>query len=207
MTLRESLQEYTPEFELFLKSEAEQLECFSILHNLSSIKYNKYSIYLNIPIIILSSFIGILTASNLLQNVIYSNIILGSINIIAAILKTIDSYFQFSKLSEMHRVMCLQYSKIHKLIFVQLSLERNSRINAEDLLTRLNNEVQNMKDIEPIIKNDIIKSFNEKYKTYNNSKPAICNGLSKIIINHQRINRIDSIVSQNSPYPLENIKN
>jgi len=176
---------YTPQFEDLLKHESEQMECLSILHTLENIaNKNKTNLY-NIPVIILSSIIGITTASSLINITSYFNFIIGGLSILTAILKTIDTYFQFASLSERHRIISILYYKLSKLIQVQLALEQDIRIPAMELLKLIENSQNNIKESEPNISNEIIKKFNLKYPItkYKTSRPAICNGLTDIKIN------------------------
>ena len=187
---------YTDEFENLLKAESEKSEAMSILHSMSSQKYNTLSIFINIPVIIVSSLIGFLSPITLFEN---QAIFLGALSIVVAILKTIDNYFDWTKKGEAHRITGLNYAKISKFIQIQLSLEKECRIIPNDILTVITSDLQNLKDSEPVICQDIIKQFNEKYKDENTAKPAITNGLTKVIINKKNLNASKSNQSLNSP--------
>jgi hypothetical protein len=171
---------YTDEFENLLKEESEKAESMGILHSMSSQKYNYLSIFINIPVIVLSSIIGFLSPLSLFPN---QAIFLGSLSILVAILKTIDNYFDWTKRGEGHRITGLNYNKISKFIQIQLSLEKECRIIANDLLTIITTDLQNLKDAEPCIPQDVIKTFKIKYKDETTALPPIANGLTKVIIN------------------------
>jgi len=171
---------YTDEFEQLLKDESEKAESMGILHSMSSQKYNYLSIFINIPVIVLSSIIGFLSPLTLFPN---QSIFLGSLSIMVAILKTIDNYFDWTKRSESHRMTGLNYIKISKLIQIQLSLEKECRMVANDLLHIITSDLQNLKDSEPAIPPDIIVKFKIKYKEETTSLPAIANGLTRVVIN------------------------
>jgi hypothetical protein len=172
---------YTDEFENLLKEEAEKAECMSLLHSKAYEKFNGISIRLNIPVIVISSAIGFLSqVHNIVPN---QNVYLGAISIFVAILKTIDNFFDYTKRSECHRMTSLNYNKISKLIQIQLSLEKDVRIQAGDLLKVISSDIQNIKDAEPLIPDDIIDRFKSKYKDEPTAKPSITNGLTMIKIN------------------------
>jgi hypothetical protein len=172
---------YSEDFELLLKQEAEKAEAMSILHSKSYEKYNTYSVSINVPVIIFSTIVGFLSPINLgFPN---QTMLLGGISILIAILKTVDSYFDFTKRCETHRITSLNYGKISKLIQLQLSLEKECRINANDIYTIINSDLQNIREAEPLISEDVIKSFNIKYKDEKTAKPACTNGLTDIKIN------------------------
>jgi hypothetical protein len=171
---------YTDDFELILKEEAEKAESMSILHSKANAKFQQFSVGLNIPVIVLSGSVGFLNAINLFPD---QNIFLGAISIFIGLIKTIDSYFDYTKRCETHRMVSLAYYKISKFIQLQLSLKRECRIEASDLYKLIVNDIQNIKDSEPLIPLDIIKDFNKQYKDENTKKPNMCNGLTDIHIN------------------------
>lgn len=180
---------YTDDFEYLLKQEAEKAESMSILHSKANAKFSKFSIGINLPVIILSGSIGFLNPLDLFTD---QALFLGSLSIFVSILKTLDSYFDWSKRCETHRMVSLAYIKISKFIQLQLSLKRECRIEANDLLKLILNDLQNIRDAEPLIPNDIIKEFNIQYQKEETTKPAICNGLTDIHINKSpRILNVD----------------
>jgi hypothetical protein len=172
--------EYTDEFELLLKNESERAEAYSILHSKCHSRYNNFSVGINIPVIVLSSIVGFLSTINLFSG---KEIFLGAVSISIAIMKALESYFDFTKRSESHRMVSLSYGKISKFIQIQLSLESEVRITPEDLLDIITNQIQNLKDQEPLIPKKIINEFNLQYKNDTTTKPSICNGLTKVEIN------------------------
>jgi hypothetical protein len=175
---------YTDEFEDLLKDESERAEAMSILHSMCHARLNTFSVGINIPVIVLSSLIGFLSPLTLFDN---QTILLGALSITVAIAKTIDSYMDFTKRTETHRVIGLNYAKISKFIQIQLSLEKDCRIIAKDLLEYVQNDLQNLKDKEPIISDKIINKFNLKYKDELTAKPSITTGLTVVKINKRTI--------------------
>lgn len=175
--------EYDHNFERLLKAEAEKCECLGILHNLSHLKYNKLSISVNIPVIVLSAIIGFLGPLTLFHG---QEIFLGIMSIGIGVLKSVESYLDFTKKSEGHRIISLSYFKISKFIQIQLTLKNEVRVNAKDLYTIITADIQNLKDKEPPIDTDIIDKFKKRYKDeFENpktSKPAILNGLTEVKI-------------------------
>ena len=175
---------YSDEFELLLKEEAEKSESMSILHSKAFQKYNWYSIIINVPVIVLSATIGFLSPLAIFNK---QEILLGALSIFVGILKTFDSYFDFTKKSECHRMTSLNYVRISKWIQLQLSLERNCRVNPKDLYDTITNDLQAIRESEPVITKDIIKTYNIQYKDENTAKPPICNGLTNVKINKKII--------------------
>jgi hypothetical protein len=172
---------YNDSFETLLMEECQKSECMAILHKMAYIKYNFISILLNLPVIILSLIVGFISPINLNMN--NKEIMLGSISLFISILKTIDSYYDITKRVQAHQIISLSYSKISNLIRIQLSMERNVRIDPNDLLSVICNDIENLRSSEPIIPNNIINDFKIKYKDEGGAKPNIVNGLLHFDIN------------------------
>lgn len=172
--------EYNHSVEILLKENGEECESFGILHRISYEKYNYKSNLLNIPVIVLSSAIGFITGIDIAYDKM--NIILGIGSVFVGIIKSIDSYFQLASRASNHRLGALQFSQINKKIAIELALPREQRINAKDLLNIIKTDIKNLNDIMPLIDEDIIMKYNDKYKEQNVKKPNIVNGLSEIHI-------------------------
>jgi len=171
---------YNKDVEHLLKCNAEECESLSILHRFSYEKYNKLSNIINIPVIILSSAIGFATGIDIGYQ--QMNIILGVGSIFVGIIKSIDTYFQLQKRAEGHRLCSLQLGQINKKIAIELALPRMQRINAKDMLGLIKTDMKNLADISPLIDQDIVDKYNERYKETNVCKPNIVNGLSAVNI-------------------------
>jgi len=173
---------YNNDLEQLLAQSAEECESLGILHLASYEKYNKLSNIINIPVIILSSGIGFITGIDL--NYDKMNIILGIGSVFVGIIKSIDSYFQLGKRAESHRMCALQYTQINKKIQIELSLCREQRQTAKDMLSIIKTDIKNLQDISPVIDQEIIKEYNLKYGKYKNvKKPNFVNGLTVVKVN------------------------
>lgn len=168
---------YTDDEEMLFKRAGEQSECMGILHSLSHVKYSRRSVWTNVPVIVISSIVGFLSNLILFPN---QETLLGVLMILVSLIKSLDNYFDFTRRCEAHRITGLSYIKIARLIEIQLALERIERMNPEDLLNIILNDISSLRESEPIIDNDIIKKFNVKYNKDLTAKPAICNGLTDI---------------------------
>ena len=181
---------YSDDFEKLLKDEAEESESMSILHQNCHKKFNRYSVYINIPVIIVSSTIGFLAPLVLFT---HQEIVLGALSISVGILKTIDSYFNVTKRSETHRMTSLCYQRISRWIRLQLSLEEECRIPAKDLYDVIIKDLQNVREGEPIVPRDVIDDFNKRYKAEQTTKPAMVNGLTVVKINKRHTNGFTNV--------------
>jgi hypothetical protein len=191
---------YSKELENLLKNQAEQAESYSILHNLSYEKYQFRSNIINIPVIVLSSVIGLLTGMNIQNDQMF--IILSTGSIFVSVIKSIDSYFQLQKRAEGHRICSLQFSQIFNKIQIELSLVRSQRQNPKDMLALIKTDLKNLFDIAPLIDADIIEKYNALYKAETGvSKPPITNGLTHIVITSS-----DDEDGNGNPYETKKIK-
>ena len=190
--------DYNSDLEYLLKIHAEECESFSILHRYSFEKYSERSNYINIPVIILSSAIGFATGIDIGYD--NMNIILGVSSIFVGIIKSIDTYFQLGKRSESHRICSLQFQQINKKIMIELSLKRDQRISAKDMLQIIKTDIKNLQDIAPLIDEAIIETFKKNYGILDPSSnkikfsahtPNLCNGLSQVAINGDKSNDDD----------------
>lgn len=173
---------YNSELETLLKENSEECESLSILHRMSYEKYNKRSNYINIPVIILSSAIGFITGIDL--QYAQMNIILGVGSVFVGIIKSVDTYFQLAKRAESHRICSLQFSQIYKKIQIELTLNRKQRLTAENMMNIIKTDIKNMQDIAPLIDDDIIDQYNQKYRRYKRvKKPNFVNGLTEVKVN------------------------
>ena len=172
---------YVPELEKLLQAQGEQAESWSILHNLAYEKYQFRSNIINIPVIVLSSVIGLLTGMNIQNDDMF--IILSTGSIFVSVINSIDSYFQLQKRAEGHRICSLQFQQIFNKIQIELSLVRGQRQNPKDMLALIKTDLKNLFDIAPLIDEDIIDKYNSLYKAEKDvSKPSVCNGLTHIHI-------------------------
>ena len=190
--------DYNSDLEYLLKIHAEECESFSILHRYSFEKYSERSNYINIPVIILSSAIGFATGIDIGYDKM--NIILGVSSIFVGIIKSIDTYFQLGKRSEAHRLCSLQFQQINKKIMIELSLKRDQRISAKDMLQIIKTDIKNLQDIAPLIDEAIVETFKKNYGIFDASSnkikftshtPNLCNGLSQVTINGEKSNEDD----------------
>lgn len=173
---------YNSELEQLLKENSEECESLSILHRMSYEKYNQRSNYINIPVIILSSAIGFITGIDLQYS--QMNIILGVGSVFVGIIKSVDTYFQLAKRAESHRICSLQFSQIYKKIQIELTLNRKQRLTAENMMNIIKTDIKNLQDIAPLIDDDIIDQYNQKYRRFKRvKKPNFVNGLTEVKIN------------------------
>lgn len=164
---------YSDHFEDLLSKESQKCASMSILHLMAFEKYNKLSMVTNIPVIILSALVGFMSPIDLFPE---QSIFLGALSVLIGIIKTLDSYMDFTKRTQSHYMISLSYKKIAKLIQIQMELDRDYRISAMDLLSVITNDIENIVNSEPVIPPDIVAKFNAKYGLDPATKPPFVIG-------------------------------
>ena len=161
--------DYNPEFEQLLKENGDHSQVYSILHQMSHVKYRAMYDKFNIPLIIITAVIGFVTGIGLPYA--YINTALGAASVFVSIMKSIVSYLKLSERSENHRICSLQFGQISNEIKMELSLRRNQRQPAKILLDMVKVKYKNLMEVAQLLDNDIIQRFREKY---------LCDGRSEI---------------------------
>lgn len=171
--------------EEFFSKTGERTLGLSILHKKSEAYYSYLSNFINLPVIILGTINGATSigSATLFGDSSFASVGIGCVALLTALLTTINSYFSWSRRAENHRISALYYGKLHRLLSVELSLPRNERMTAEDLLKSVKNEFDRLYEISPIIPQKIIDKNRPLFEKYNNvSLPLEMNGLEKVIV-------------------------
>lgn len=171
---------WTNAIETLVKSLGEKSLSLSWLHSQSEKRYSGLNNYLAIPSIILSTItatIGGTFAGN--KEISY---VTSTISIVVSVLSTLNSYFVFAKRAEAHRITAISYSKLYLQISIELSLPRAKRMNVKECLKSINEQIQRMNEIQPLIPDFVINMYNKKFDgLYPNIARAECtNGLVEI---------------------------
>lgn len=175
---------WNSQLEKILSNEGERSLCYSWLHNKAEALYQTYSTWINIPTIVLSTVAGSASigSESLFGTSPYASIGIGCISLTVGILNTISGYFSWTKRAETHRLMNISYAKIHRFIMIELSLPRNERMSATEMLKFVREQLDRLQETSPQIPPSVIKEFRAKFgsTTDDVSKPEITNGLDPI---------------------------
>lgn len=153
---------WTNEHELILIDWADKALCYKWMHNKAHQYYSKKNTWFTIPVIIMSTFTG---TANFAQDRIpqeYINLatmIIGTINLIAGILTTIQQYLKISELNESHRVSSISWGKFYRNIKVEISKSPNERTPVISLLKHSKEEFDRLIESSPSLEPFIIKGF------------------------------------------------
>jgi len=175
---------WSNQLETIIAQEGEKCRGLAWIHRNAEAVMNHNNNYIQIPSIVLSTLTGATSISSTAlfgeEHGAAASKVLGFISIGVGIINTLGNYFSYAKKSEAHRIAYLHYSKLFSWISVELSLPREERMTAEDMLKSLRVEMERLAETTPMPPENILTDFKEKFKDYDVSKPAETNGLAKI---------------------------
>ena len=180
---KEPKQVWTKALEDLLAEWSDKATCFRWLHSRSEKSYRGKNYLFTIPVIILSTLTG--TANFAMDSFVpeenkqIAMACVGSVNIFAGILSTLQNFLRYAELTESHRLAEVSWSKFGRDISIELALDPERRKPALDFLKVCRSEYDRLIEQSPTIDDSIIKSFKYYFKDANIKKPDICNGLTK----------------------------
>ena len=155
------------EEELLLKEWADKAQCYELLHHKSHIVYKQRHALFVIPVIIISTVTGTANfAQDKISNESDKNIfvmIVGGLNIFAAIVTTISQFLKISEMNEGHRVASYSWGKYYRHIRTELAKHPLDRINAIDMLSMAKEEYDRLLELSPMIPKKVIEEFNKTF--------------------------------------------
>ena len=172
------------EHERILVDWADKAMCYRWLHAQSNQKFSKLNTWFTIPVIIISTITG---TANFAQDRFADSwkeaaiMAIGSLNIIAGIISTIQQFLKISELNEAHRVSSIAWDKFYRNIKMELTKNPCERIIVGQMLKICKEEYDRLMETSPTIKDEIIGRFKKTFKnskTFNLvKKPEICDEL------------------------------
>jgi len=159
--------------------------CYRWLHDRAEKKYSQLNMSITIPVIILSTLtgaanfaVGSFIPPDAVEVKNYVGAGLGALSIGAGIMTTLGNFFQFAQKSESNRVAGIAWGKFQRLVSVELAIHPDNRIEAMDFLGICRQDLDRLIEQSPPITDDIIKQFEEEFKSIPNLKvPDICHGI------------------------------
>ncbi len=157
--------------------------CYRWLHDNSEKFFHKKTLWINLPVIILSTLGG--TANFGIQSLFDSDTIkkyasfgIGGISLLAGLLTTIGNYLRYPQLEESHRVASITWGKFQRLLAIELALDPNDRMDSLDFLKICRAELDRLIEQSPPIPKKAIVLFEKKFgKIKDLKKPDICGSL------------------------------
>lgn len=174
---------WTPNLEEFFASSGEKAHCLGILHKQAEALFAHRRTLIELPVIVGSGLIGFLNAgsTSMFEDPKISSIALGVGSLVVGILQTINTYFNWAKRAEGHRLASIQYEKLYRFLSIEMGLPRSERMQPADLLKQTKDTYDRLQEVSPLLPSEIVREFQKKYDKYTDiSKPAEANGLEKI---------------------------
>ena len=178
---------WTEHHENILIEWADKATCYRWLHAKSHIDYSRANTWFTIPVIVMSTLTG---TANFAQDRFPESVrpafssVVGSVNIFAGILTTIQQFLKISEYNEAHRACSISWGKFYRNIKVELAKDPKERTNVKQLIKTQKEEFDRLMEISPPISEKIIKRFknefcNEESPNYDPDlkKPEICGAL------------------------------
>jgi len=177
---------WNSQIERILSEEGERALCYSWLHTQSQKRYTNLNNYIAIPTIVLSTIAGTASIGSqaLFNDPAASSVGIGVLSLTVSVLNTLASHFGWSSRKESHRMTSSAYSKIHRFIMIELSLPRSERMEAQDMLKVVRDQLDRLHENSPQIPESVISAFKRQFgeSTPDISKPDITNGLDPIYV-------------------------
>lgn len=195
--------------EEYFASSGEKAHCLCVLHKQAEALYSRRRNFIELPVIIGSAIIGFLNAgsSSMFADPKVSSIALGVGSLAVGVLQTVNTYFNWSKRAEGHRISSIQYSKLYRFLSIEMSLPRDERMSPAALLKQTRDTYDRLQEISPMIPPEVLREFRAKYDKYKDiSKPEEANGLEKIEVyteNPIRLSRQETLGLPITPKAME----
>ena len=173
--------EWTQEHEEILIEWADKAMCYRWLHAKAHAHFSYLNTWYTIPVIILSTLTG---TANFAQDRVplefqaYFVMMVGSLNILAGIITTIQQFLKITQLNESHRVGSISWDKFYRNIKIELAKHPKERIDVKHMIKSSKEEFDRLMETSPSIPEKIISNFKisfDKTDMFNKIiKPEIC---------------------------------
>lgn len=171
--------EWSSGLEHLLKAEGEKCLSYFWLHGAAESYFGVCNTGLALPVIVLSTLSGAMSIGGLG----IPATAVGFVSIGVGILQTINNFFGFSARAEGHRVAKISYGKLHRFLSVELSLPREQRMMAADLLKYVREQMERLLEIAPAIPANSLARYKKQFVGTEVSHPVETNGLDAIEVN------------------------
>lgn len=171
----------------YFAATGERAQCLAWCHKRAEEMYAHRRTFIDLPVIVLSGVTGFCSVGS--QNIFgdgnqqLSSIVLGASSLLVSILNTVGSYFAWAKRAEGHRISSIQYSRLYRMLMVEMNLPREERRTPAALLKDVKDQYDRLQEISPLLPPEIVNVFRKKFDSQTEiSKPEETNGLENISI-------------------------
>lgn len=157
---------WTEQHEEIFVEWADKAMCYRWLHSRSYKIFSFRNACYTIPVIIMSTISG--TASFAQDKFppaqrVLAQMIIGTINIFAGILTTIQQFLKITQYCEAHRVSAISWGKFSQNIKVELTKNPKDREKPMEMLKSYKEEFDRLIEISPDIEDKIVAEFQAKF--------------------------------------------
>lgn len=171
----------------YFAATGERAQCLAWCHKRAEELYSHRRTFIDLPVIVLSGVTGFCSVGS--QNIFgennqqLSSIVLGGASLAVSILNTVGSYFAWAKRAEGHRISSIQYSRLYRMLMVEMNLPRQERRTPAALLKDVKDQYDRLQEISPLLPPEIVNVFKKRFDSQTDiSKPEETNGLENISI-------------------------
>ena len=173
--------EWTPEHEKILIEWADKAMCYRWLHARSHALYSNLNTWYTIPVIVISTLTG--TANFAQERVPITHqslfvMLVGSLNILAGIITTIQQFLKITQLNEAHRVSSISWDKFYRNLKIELAKHPSERNDVRQMIKMSKEEYDRLMETSPSIPDKIIAAFKMNFNKSESFlkiiKPEIC---------------------------------
>jgi len=146
---------------------ADKAMCYRWLHSRNTDRYRILNTWFTIPVIVMSTLTG---TANFAQEQVpielrsYYSMIVGSVNILAGIITTIQNFLKISQLNESHRVASIAWDKFYRKLKLELAKSPDERTDVELFLKNSSEEFDRLVETSPDIDRVILKKFKDTFE-------------------------------------------
>jgi hypothetical protein len=144
------------------------------------------------------------SSQSIFSNGQVASIGLGVLSLFTGVLSTVGSYFAWAKRTEAHRISSLQYQKIAKFLSIELSLPKDERVAAKDILKITREQIERLMEISPAVPEYIIYKYKNRFKNNTGvAQPEIIEGFKKVTINKFEKIKLEDVKVVESKFKID----
>lgn len=186
---------WSKEKEDVLKTYAEESECMYIAYTNDYLKYKWYGHFFTIPGIIISTITGLLSFNSSFNSSADGPIIIGSLNILVAVIGTIYKILKYAELENRFHFLGGEHIKLHAEIQSMLLKCPEERDNALEFIRKIESRRLQLIDDAPVVTDETLRKFKRRYKNASIEMPLLMNKINKV-----------KIFGRELPTPIESMK-